>query len=295
MSRTYKLFIFLLTISITSCVSDYSTINASNDEDKDIGLGGTGLLANTGSGLGGTGIIGEITGFGSVFVNGIEIEYNNKTPFTINGKEATHQQLEIGDVIEVLTINSSNHTQAQIINLRHEVIGKVDSVSPETFSYTVQGQTIIQKQHKDMLPKVGATVAVSGIRIDEQTIMSTRTTETDTKQVLLRAHTELPFKEQASRWSIQIHIKNGQPAIQMDGTTQILATDNQLAESLKNVSAITIMELHKSESGQFQLDQIIDPLNMPSGHVLPIHKQKNGNNRIQRTISIQPRTSRGIR
>jgi hypothetical protein len=39
----------------------------------------------TGSGLGGTGILGKVTGFGSVFVNGIEIEYDDKTIYTIDG------------------------------------------------------------------------------------------------------------------------------------------------------------------------------------------------------------------
>ena len=295
MSRIYKLFIFLLIISVTSCASDYSTINAANDEDKDIGLGGTGLLANTGSGLGGTGIIGEITGFGSIFVNGIEVEYNNKTPFSINGNEATYQQLKIGDVVEVLTTNSSNHTRAQKINLRHEVIGRVESVNAETFSYIVQGQTIIQKQNTRALPEVGTTVAVSGMRINEQTIMSTRTAVTNTEQRLLRIGTELPFKGQAARWSIQMHIKNGQAEIQLDGNKQILSIDKTIADSSKAVSAIKILELHRSATGQLKLDNVLSPSDIPRGQSSSTHKKKTDNHRIQRPTSTQPRTTRGIR
>jgi hypothetical protein len=41
------------------------------------GVGGTGLQAG---GVGGTGIVGTITGFGSVCVNGLEVEYDHSTP-----------------------------------------------------------------------------------------------------------------------------------------------------------------------------------------------------------------------
>mgnify|MGYP000132428681 CR=1 FL=1 len=103
MIRIYRVFIFLLMTSVGACVSTQSNMTATSDEDQDIGLGGTGMLATTdsgtGSGLGGTGIIGEITGFGSVFVNGIEIEYDSETPFTINGEPAAHQPLVVGDVV----------------------------------------------------------------------------------------------------------------------------------------------------------------------------------------------------
>ena len=106
MKTIYQVIIFLFITSIAGCVSGcvsgyvpgdvpggistQSNTSVSNDEDQDIGLGGTGMLASSGdsggNGLGGTGIVGEITGFGSVFVNGIEVEYNAKTPFSINGK-----------------------------------------------------------------------------------------------------------------------------------------------------------------------------------------------------------------
>jgi len=135
MNNLYRIIIFLLAVSFAACASTPSNMAvANNDEDKDIGLGGTGMLAATdseaGSGLGGTGILGKITGFGSIFVNGIEIEYDNETAFTIDGKTAVSQQLEIGDVVEVLTTDANKYTQARVINLRHEVIGKVESVLP---------------------------------------------------------------------------------------------------------------------------------------------------------------------
>ena len=282
-------------ISATACASDYLKINAAGGEDEDIGLGGTGLLANTGYGLGGTGIIGEITGFGSIFVNGIEIEYDNKTPFTVDGKKAVPQQLAIGDVVEILTTDANTYTQAQVINLRHEVIGRVESVDPQTFSYTVLGQTIIQKSDKGVLPEVGTTVAVSGMRIDKQTIVSTRTTSTETEQTLLRTHTELPFEQQAARWSVQMHVENGQANIHLDGASQILATDNNLADSLKGISDIKILDIHKSEAGQLKLEKVTSPSDIPLGQTSAKQKQQFNGNRKQRTINTQPRMIRGVR
>lgn len=295
MSRIYKIFIFLLTISSIACVSDYSNINTASGEDEDIGLGGTGILANTGIGLSGTGIRGEITGFGSIFINGIEVEYNNKTPFTIDGIKATPPQLKVGDVIEVLTTNANSHTHAQLINLRHEVIGRVESVSPKTSSFIVEGQTVTQKSDKGSLPNVGAIVAVSGIRIDEQTIISTRVSSANIKKSLLKTQTELPFKKYASRWSIQMQIKNGAASIQLDGGQQIIDENKKLSESLKGISAIKILELHKSQTGLLKLDNVISPLEIPRGQASPVNKQKNDIKRMQRSISIKPRMTRSIR
>ena len=227
MNKLYRIIIFLLAVSVTACVSTQSNMTvAANDEDKDIGLGGTGMLASTdsgaGSGLGGTGIVGKITGFGSIFVNGIEIEYDNETAFTIDGKTAAPQQLEIGDIVEVLTTDANKHTQAQIINLRHEVIGKVESVEPQTFSFTVHGQSVVQAIDKVDLPEVGTTVAVSGFRIDEKTILSTRVTSAGVKQSLLRTHTDLPFKGKTTRWLVQTHVSNDQATFKLDGITHAI-------------------------------------------------------------------------
>ncbi|MCK4675157.1 MAG: hypothetical protein KAT61_04530, partial [Gammaproteobacteria bacterium] len=81
MNNIYRTITLFLILSLASCASSRLNMVAADDEDKDIGLGGTGMLADTGSGqtgsgMGGTGIIGEITGFGSIFVNGIEVEYD---------------------------------------------------------------------------------------------------------------------------------------------------------------------------------------------------------------------------
>lgn len=272
----------LLLIGLSACVTAQTNLAATDDEDKDIGLGGTGMLASkdsgSGSGLGGTGILGEITGFGSIFVNGIEIEYDNKTAFTINGKTSEPQPLEIGDIVEVLTVDAEQHTQAQMINLRHEVIGVVESVEPETYSFTVNGQSVVQSIAISTFPEVGTTVAVAGFRVDEQTIVSTRVTPAKTGQVLVRSDTSLPFIKEAQRWLVQTHTKSGKVIFQNDGIRRSFSLDNKTDKSAKEGLGVKIMQLQKSAPGKIELKQVVEPVTLPRGHrtLNPVQQQSNG-------------------
>ena len=288
MSRIQRTITFVLilvaSIGISACSSMYSTMQAANDEDRDSGLGGTGMLATKGNdtdnGLGGTGIIGEITGYGSIFVNGIEVEYNDETPFTINGNTASPQQLNIGDVVEVLTTDSNNYTFARVINLRHEVIGVVESVDPETFSFTVSGQTVVQSTEKNMMPEIGKAVAISGFRIDEKTISSTRVTPVDIKQMLLRTHDDLPFNQKAVRWLVQAYVKNGKASVQMDGVTHVFVLNEKTGELPGNDLGTKILQIQKSASGQLTLEKMISPEDMPRGNKLPMTTDKAMGNQV---------------
>src|SRR5947207_877487 len=64
------------------------------------GLGGTGIqtaqLNRRGDGIGGTGILGTITGFGSIIVNGRELEFNTSTAVASDGRPASLQELRVG-------------------------------------------------------------------------------------------------------------------------------------------------------------------------------------------------------
>lgn len=295
MNSMYRLIILLLVISVAACVSSQPSMSAANDEDQDIGIGGTGILANTGSGLGGTGIVGEITGFGSIFVNGIEIEYDSETAFTVDGKTAAHQQLVIGDVVEVLTTDAKQHTSAQLINLRHEVIGQVEFVNTQTSSFTVLGQTI-KIADKTMLPETGTRVAVSGIRINEHTIQATRVRQTDTKQTLLRMHTELPFQEKVSRWMIQTHVQNSHASFQLEGVQHNFSLKEKTGGVLNGRSVIRILQLQKPVSDPLKLNRVIDSMNMPRGRDTQNPVQRPGN-MMQRPMhmNMQPRMHRGVR
>ena len=281
-------------ISLIACTSTHTTLTAANDEDDDSGIGGTGMLANRNksidsgiggsgmlpsrnedddNGLGGTGILGKITGFGSVFVNGIEVEYDDETKFTINGKPADKQQLQIGDVVEVLTQDNKAHTWARIINLRHEVIGKVESADPHTYSFKVNGQTIIQLINNSKLPEVGIRVAVSGFRVNEKTIISSRVTpvrviSSGTEKDLLRTHTELPFRNNSTRWLVQMHVRD-KTIFHLDNSTHVISnpaiTSEEKNTEQKTLLNIRILKLQKTQSGELKLQEAINPVDIPLG------------------------------
>lgn len=62
----------------------------------DRGIGGTGPMAD--GGLGGTGIVGTITGFASVCVNGVEVEFGPAAPVQVDGVRRTADALRTGQV-----------------------------------------------------------------------------------------------------------------------------------------------------------------------------------------------------
>ncbi|MGB5396366.1 MAG: DUF5666 domain-containing protein [Gammaproteobacteria bacterium] len=287
MNQFYRAFVYLLFVSLVACVPGQSNMRAGNDEDSDIGIGGTGMLADSGNGLGGTGIVGEITGFGSIFVNGVEIEYDHATPFTIDGIKASHQQLVIGDVVEVLTGDAGKHTDAQQINLRHEVIGKVETVNAEAARFKVLGQTVMIAYNGATLPQPGETVAVSGVRIDKHTIRATRVTPADSGQQLLRSGNALPYEKQANRWLVQTHVSNASAAFELDGARHAFAVQMKAGDATESRAAEAIVELKKNPAGELVLERYMNPSDTPQGRVWLDPVQRPNNQMQQRTAPMQ--------
>ncbi len=152
-------------------------------ENKERGLGGTGItdtllteLFAEERGLGGTGIIGTITAFGSIWVNGIEVEYDHNSRITIDGKVAVESQLRIGQQVEVIAHKQANEIIASSIAIRHQVIAPIESINKEQRSLTLLGQTVhygnsqvIDNSHIG----IGQTVRISGYRNDHEEIIAT--------------------------------------------------------------------------------------------------------------------------
>jgi len=99
--------------------------------------GGGGFAALTpgsggGGGIGGSGITssGEVTGFGSIFVNGIEFD-TDSADILVNGEPASEDALGLGMVVTVEgTVNDDGHTgNAQRVIFNSAVRGPVASTS----------------------------------------------------------------------------------------------------------------------------------------------------------------------
>lgn len=134
------------------------------------GIGGTGApftQADTHE-LGGTGIIGTVTGFGSVCVNGMRVTYDATTPVTLDGQIAHSKDLAVGQVVVVSATGRGTQVQAQSIAIVHTVVGPVTRVDTAARTIEVMGQTVravggTAAVDAFMKAQAGDWVAVSGL------------------------------------------------------------------------------------------------------------------------------------
>ncbi len=154
------------------------------------GIGGTGAIANS-SGIGGTGqkadkqasiIIGTITGFGSICVNGIEIHYTPSTPVHANGEASNVGQLALGQVVSANVSGTGNEVYAKDINVINIVAGPVTDINPQLQQLTVLGQKVYLSG-KTYLPQdtikltniqKGSFIRISGLRQADGGIVASR-------------------------------------------------------------------------------------------------------------------------
>ena len=147
------------------------------------GIGGTGINSNSGiggsgfkadSGLGGTGVVGVITGFGSICVNGLELHFYNDTPVELDGKKISSQDLAVGHVVAVQAFGSGQSLVAHSIRAFHQVTGPITALNAPNGKLSVMGQavSINPAQLKGM--QVGQWVNVSGLRKADGSVIASR-------------------------------------------------------------------------------------------------------------------------
>jgi len=118
MNRLITILLFLLTPYLTGCISGTS------DQYAEGGIGGTGISD------------GSVSGFGSVFVNGVEFETTAAT-ILIDGQSSNETALNIGQYVTVE--GQFNPPIAERITYVETLKGQVDSINP----LRVMGQTIL--------------------------------------------------------------------------------------------------------------------------------------------------------
>jgi hypothetical protein len=137
------------------------------------GLGGTGQVAD--SGLGGTGIVGVVTGFGSICVNGLKVEYAPETPLQRDGQPVPHSALAVGQVVALQAVEQGPRLQAGRIAVLDAAVGPLGTVDPATGRFTVLGEAATALVPADLASlKPGQWVRVSGQRLVSGEIRATR-------------------------------------------------------------------------------------------------------------------------
>jgi len=162
---------------------------------SDRGIGGTGAPVAgpeiSDRGIGGTGIVGVITGFGSVLVDGLEVAYAPSTPLTVDGEPRTQDELRVGQLVAIAATDD-NGLHASSIAVEHEVSGPVTSVSAGGAAgghlLVVAGQQVAIGAGTDGLQTVrpGDWIAVSGLRQPDGVIAATRIDQRTPGTVLVR-------------------------------------------------------------------------------------------------------------
>lgn len=138
------------------------------------GVGGTGAPAE--SGLGGTGIVGTITGFASICVNGLEVHYDDAVALSENGVAAPAGRLAVGQVVAVEAGGSARGLEARRISILHAYEGPLTSPAGAGDTLRVMGQIVrlAPGAHVDAGLRSGETVRVSGLRNAAGEVVATR-------------------------------------------------------------------------------------------------------------------------
>lgn len=139
------------------------------------GIGGTGTRAenNDGNGMGGTGIVGVITGFGSICVNGVEVQYDSATPVHRDGAPSNAAQLAVGQLVSVDARSDRGGLRANWIEQHTAVVGPIASIDVAHGEIVVLGQKVHVTGRQAAALRVGQFVRVSGLP-GGQAIVATR-------------------------------------------------------------------------------------------------------------------------
>ena len=146
------------------------------------GIGGTGV---DGGGIGGTGlradadlgIYGTITGFGSICVNGLEVQYDSATPVSRGGEPVDAAALAVGQVVLVRATEGEKQTRARSIQIVDAAVGAADT---QAGALRVAGQPVRVVSSTEFATDVspgqlgGRSLRVSGLLAADGAIVATR-------------------------------------------------------------------------------------------------------------------------
>jgi hypothetical protein len=159
------------------------------------GVAGTGAPIEKGGGIGGTGdsvveyallpqdaegdvgIMGVVTGFASICVNGEEVQYDSSTPIYDNGKSAKLADLAVGKTVMLKVSNVNGILHARAIGLFNAVSGPIKGVDVSRQQINVMGQTVHLNQnivHQLANASPNAVARVSGYRLNNGNIVASR-------------------------------------------------------------------------------------------------------------------------
>jgi len=196
------------------------------------GIGGTGVDPG---GIGGTGqradaevgVLGVITGFASICVNGIEVRFDATTPVALNGEAASTAALGIGQVVAVRALGSGTQARAQAIDIVDAAVGPLTALEAGGELLQVQGRRVRVgawtvfggglSRTRLAAAQIGETLRVSGLRDADGIIVATRIEPAEPSAKPAAADPAEPGLE---RFLVQGYVAGVQPqALRVGATT----------------------------------------------------------------------------
>lgn len=132
------------------------------------GIGGTGILAKLEPGQPGR-VVGTITRFGSVCVNGLKIVFEADTPAVRDGQAMPAADLKVGQMVRVEVARDGASLRASSIALLSSLVGTVTARDDAAREFRVMGQPVRLGRNTwigvsgTAVPAVGTRVRVSGL------------------------------------------------------------------------------------------------------------------------------------
>ncbi len=132
----------LLALALSACAAGpHGLARAGGGEDD--GIGGTGRGGGgDDDGIGGTGIYGTVTGFGSVWVNGVRVSYDADVPVTRNGAPASAADLRVGQVAWIEADPRDGRLVARSIAVESTLVGRVTARAAAAGTLEVDGRRV---------------------------------------------------------------------------------------------------------------------------------------------------------
>lgn len=137
---------------------------------------GTGAFAQSSQkevegGIGGTGIVGILSEFGSIRINGMRVLTGADTEFTDGFGKIRERDLGVGDSLTVEASPSGNDMIARRVHVTYPLVGVISDVAADKTSITVNGVTVALPGGLGRF-STGDRVAISGLWREQQVVAS---------------------------------------------------------------------------------------------------------------------------
>lgn len=123
-------------------------------------------------GIGGTGIVGLVTDFGSLIVNGLRIETDRRTQFSNSTGSVYEAAVGLGDSLTIEAETRQGRLIARRVHINHPLVGRIQAIAGDGALLMVNGvQVLVEPQARGRVFP-GDRVRISGVWRANQVIAS---------------------------------------------------------------------------------------------------------------------------